>query len=47
LFGKMGLGQAENNCTFCVHMARKPQDALPIVKCRELSSFLFHSEHWE
>jgi hypothetical protein len=20
LFGKMGLGQADQNCTFCVHM---------------------------
>ena len=29
-----------------LHMARKPQDALPIVKCRELSSVLFHSELW-
>ena len=29
------------------HMVRKPQDALPIVKCRELSSFLFHSGLWK
>jgi hypothetical protein len=35
------------NCDiFYLHMARPPQDALPIVKCRGLSSCLFHSEHW-
>ena len=28
-------------------MVNQPQDALPIVKCRELSSFLFHSGLWK
>ena len=27
-------------------MVNQPQDTLPIVKCRELSYFLFHSELW-